>query len=84
MSEEILGFVKLKKAEKTKGSKKGWAGIELDNHALAYILKGLNCRIDVYERMRPEDMAQDDVESFEYTKQLRDRIEDVRNATLPE
>lgn len=81
-SEDELGYFILLESERTKGSTKGWIKAKMDTHTLAYILKGLNCRIGIYERMGPENMAEDDVTSFEYTKLLRDTVEDARNSTL--
>ena len=73
--------VKAKSHDKVKGV----CGFEMGIHDMAYILKGLNCRIAAYEKMQVDGppLDQDDHKSFEYTKMLREKIEQCRNDTLP-
>ena len=87
MSEDLtkdstLGFFIPIHRQKGKGKEKGFVIAKMDQHCLSYILKGLNCRVDTYERMPETDLAEDDKVSFAYTKKLRDNIENARNSTL--
>jgi hypothetical protein len=81
-----VGFIDLDTVlvQKAQGGNKGRASFnDIDDHALAYIIKGLNCRIDAYERLQASGpLADDDQTGFDYTKYLRDTFESIRNTTL--
>lgn len=64
----------------------GHAKWHLDTHAMAYILRGLNCLIGKYEMMiaNGETLDNDDVKSFAFIKDLRDGIQEGRDKTLPD
>lgn len=74
------------KTTKTIGSTIGTATVTMDTHTLAYLLKGLNCRIGIFERAITShgELPEDDKVSFEYTKDLRNSVESTRDKTLAE
>lgn len=67
----------------TKGAIKGSLSVKMDTHCLAYLLKGINCRIGVYEKMElGGPLPTDDEVSFNYTKRLRDAVKSARDSIL--
>ena len=76
-------FKSIKVVRKKQGNKNGISNLELDDHAMSYLIKGLNCRIEHYElQLQSGPLADDDQVSFDYTVQLRDSVEQARNEIL--
>jgi hypothetical protein len=85
MSKEIHGLWEVLEVTKPKGKTLGTATVKMDSHTMAYLLKGINCRVDVYEKMMNSGkLADDDQAGFDFTKDLRFNVESARNETLEE